>query len=270
MSLEKLKKKINLPKKASNNTLNNFRNKLNIDKPKNFKKNSLSINQAVTNQPYEPDILDLYNLYNFIILNKRTTILEFGSGWSSLVMSIALYENKIKFNEDIKKLRRNNPFELFIIDNEKKFLKISKNRINNFSKNNKIDTKIHWHHSEIEMTTYMGRICTQYKTLPICNPDFIYIDAPDQFNIKGSINGFNINHHDLMPMICDIMKIEFFLLPGTIIIIDGRGANAVFMRNYLSRNWIYCYLTESDQHIFYLDEYPIGNLNKKQLEFYNR
>ena len=120
MSLEKLKKKINLPKKASNNTLNNFRNKLNIDKPKNFKKNSLSINQAVTNQPYEPDILDLYNLYNFIILNKRTTILEFGSAGHHCI-PIALYENKVKFNEDIKKLRRNNPFELFIIDNEKIF-----------------------------------------------------------------------------------------------------------------------------------------------------
>ena len=34
-------------------------------------------------------------LFQYITLNKRTTILEFGSGWSSLIFLLALNENEI-------------------------------------------------------------------------------------------------------------------------------------------------------------------------------
>ena len=70
--------------------------------------------------PYPPMLEDLYRLYQFIVLNKRTTILEFGSGWSSLIFNLALSENKKKYFSQIKNLRRNNPFELFILENQKK------------------------------------------------------------------------------------------------------------------------------------------------------
>ena len=75
-----------------------------------------------------PELNDLYNLYQFIILNKRTTICEFGSGYSSLIFNLALKELKNKFSNDVKNLRMNNPFELFIIENEK-FLNISKKEL---------------------------------------------------------------------------------------------------------------------------------------------
>ena len=44
--------------------------------------------------PFKPDLVDLFRLYQYISLNKRTTILEFGSGWSSLVFVAALNEQK--------------------------------------------------------------------------------------------------------------------------------------------------------------------------------
>ena len=47
------------------------------------------------------------------------------------------------------------------------------------------------------MTKTNGKICNEYTKLPICSPDFIYLDAPDQFNIKGNQNGININHVDM-------------------------------------------------------------------------
>ena len=47
-----------------------------------------------TSNPYKPDLRDLYNLYHLIILNKRTTVLEFGTGWSSLIISLALSDLK--------------------------------------------------------------------------------------------------------------------------------------------------------------------------------
>ena len=47
-------------------------------------------------------------------------------------MSLALKElKKDKFSKKVKLLRRNNPFELFVIDNEKKYLNITKQRIKN-------------------------------------------------------------------------------------------------------------------------------------------
>ena len=65
----------------------------------------------------------------------------------------------------------------------------------------------------------------------LCNPDFIYLDGPDQWKVKRKINNINTGHKDLMPMACDILKFENFYTPGTIIIVDGRGANAKFLRD---------------------------------------
>ena len=59
----------------------------------------------ISKEPYTPQLSDLYRLYKFVILNKRTTILEFGSGWSTLFLSHALNQNKIKFNDRVKDLR---------------------------------------------------------------------------------------------------------------------------------------------------------------------
>ena len=75
----------------------------------------------ILKEPYIPDLKDLYNLYQNVLINKRITIPEFGSGWSTLIFSLALKELADKFYNKIKLLRRNNPFELFVVENEKIF-----------------------------------------------------------------------------------------------------------------------------------------------------
>ncbi len=102
----------------------------------------------------------------------------------------------------------------------------------------------------------------------MCNPDFIYLDGPDQFKVKKDINGISTKHDDLMPMSCDILKIEYFLIPGTIILVDGRGANVKFLRDNFKRNWVYRYDKSFDQHIFYLNDPSIGKYNDRMLKFY--
>ncbi len=71
-----------------------------------------------------------------------------------------------------------------------------------------------------------------------------------------------------MPMSADILKIEHFLKPGTIIVVDGRAANSRFLKANFQRDWKYSYSQLNDQHVFYLSEKPLGKLNKKQLDFY--
>ena len=236
------------------------------------KKKKLSVNQMRPVEPAMPELDDLYNLYQYILINKRTTILEFGSGWSTLIFSLVLRELRNKFFNEVKLLRRNNPFELFVIENEKKYLNISKNRIIKFTKILKLKQtpKTHYCFSDVEMTLFNNKIATQYKKLPLCNPDFIYLDGPSQFNVKKDINGINTRHKDMMPMVCDILKFEHFYTPGTIIVCDGRAANAKFLKDHFKRNWKYIYDKENDQHIFFLNDPILGKYNKLQIEFYKK
>ena len=81
------------------------------------------------------------------------------------------------------------------------------------------------------------------------------------------MRGISTRHLDRLPMAADILPIEHFLLPGTLIVLDGRTANARFLKTNLQRDWCYSYSTEFDQHFFELKEEPLGPYNKKQVEF---
>ncbi len=265
--------KVKFPTKKSKKFIENFFVKKGLRSlVKLSKEKHPSVNQKTLDKPMPPELDDLYNLYQYIILNKRTTICEFGSGYSSLIFSLALKELKNRFLNDVRNLRMNNPFELFVIENEKKFLNISRKRIVKFNKLLKVKNpiKINYTFTDVEMALFNDRICTQYKKLPLCNPDFIYLDAPNQFNIKKKINGISIGHKDMMPMNCDILKLEYFYTPGTIIVCDGRAANAKFMRDNFTRNWEYYNDRKSDQHVFYLNDPVLGKYNNLQLKFYKK
>ena len=228
------------------------------------RENDKDPNTLIYKESYKPELDDLYVLYNLIVDNKRTTVLEFGVGWSTLVFAMALSKNKERYEGEIKNLRRNNPFQIHSVDNEKEFITIAKKRIPS-----EILNSCYFYHSDVNMTNFDGRYATEYEGLPLINPDFIYLDGPDQFNIKKDINGFSTAHKDLMPMSCDILKIEHYLIPGTIIVADGRAANVRFLLSNLQRNWFYEY-NKNDQHILVLDEEPLGRVNQKQIEFYNK
>lgn len=258
-----------IPKQISDKKIINFFRKKKLEKiifnSKKIDKHALKL---ISKKPYNPDLTDLYYLYQFIFNNKRTTVLEFGSGWSSLVISLALTDLKKKYNTSY--LRRGNPFELFIVENEKKYLNITKKRIETYRKKDLINIKINYLLTKAKMTNYHGNISSEYEKLPMCNPDFIYLDGPDQFKIQGKINNLNFGHLDFVPMSCDILKIENFLLPGTMILIDGRKSNARFLKNCFKRNWQYIENVFEDQTVFYLDEKPLGKINQNLLNFYKK
>ncbi len=260
------------PKNITLNKIKSFFYKKNLKILINENQKQIEKEDIFSKIPYKPNLQDLFRLYNLITLNKRTTIVEFGTGWSTLVMIAALNENKILFSDTVKHLRRNNPFEIFILENDKKYLNISKKRVINFFKKNSIKNKIkiNWIYTNAKMTTFNGHICTQYTKLPLCNPDFIYSDGPAQFGVHGNINNFSTNHKDIVPIGADLLMIEYFLIPGTMILVDGRTANAKFLKDNFKRNWIYERSRKYDQHIFYLNDESLGVLNDKLLRFYKK
>jgi hypothetical protein len=213
--------------------------------------------------PLPAELDDLTRLHFFIRNRKVTTILEFGGGKSTIVFADALKKNKLDFEDFVSNnLRRSNSFEIHSVDNSEYWLKELKS---NFPGN--LLEYVNLHFSEVEMATFNDRICTLFKSLPNICPDFIYLDGPDQFNVLGNIRGISTASHDRLPMAADILILEPFLLPGTLIIIDGRTANARFLLNNLQQNWEYCHFEEEDIHAFELIEKPLGRINQKQIDF---
>lgn len=258
-----------IPKKTNQKDIQNFFIKIGLGRLINLSNsnNKKFIDERRQKNPQPPDLNDLYYLYQFIILNKRTTVLEFGCGYSSLIMHFALKENERKYGP-IKPFERCEfPYHLFSVDNQKKYIKIAKSRILKYSVKK---PKVNFFYSKAKMVLFNSNFAVEYCKLPKVNPDFIYLDAPNQWGAQGDVNNFNTAHPDMMPMSCDIIKFENYLTPGTIIVADGRVANSLFLKNNFKRNWIFKIDRERDQCYFYLNDPYLGTHNKKQLEFYKK
>ncbi|CAN1593581.1 hypothetical protein MCEME18_00220 [Candidatus Pelagibacterales bacterium] len=230
------------------------------------------ISSNLKNNPNFPNPIDLINLYQLITFNKRINILEIGSGWSTMICYLALMKNKKNYSSYVKNnLKYSKPFQMISIDTDKFYLNKSKKNFHKFMKNKtKLSLKnIEFTYSQSQMTIVNGQYCTILSNLPKFNPDFIYLDGPWHMQTKNNKNfNFSNRNIDLQPMSADILLIEPFLRPGTILVVDGRGANSEFLKNNLKRKWNYKYLKATDQHIFSLVAKSWGIHSDKQLNFY--
>lgn len=242
-----------------------------------YKKSNLKFKK----KNYLPNLIDLFRLHSIITKNKRIKVLEFGSGISTAIIADALqinkkkYENKLvkinsalskkdHINESLPYLKKNyfkysNPFNVISFDDNKYYINITKKilkklKIKNFRLKyfKGIITKFNSHYS------------FEYDNNEIINADLIYIDGPGVQNILKKRYSTEIN-----PISSDILKIEYFLYPGTIIIVDGMPQNVLFLKDHLKRNWILKENKQLNQTVFYLKEKPLGVINKSQLKFYS-
>ena len=67
---------------------------------KSYKLSNIFSSKLFTKDSFKPNLVDLYRIHRFIILNKRICALEYGTGWSTMIMSHALKINKLKLNDD--------------------------------------------------------------------------------------------------------------------------------------------------------------------------
>ena len=211
--------------------------------------------------PFPEEMDDLIRLHYLVTSRKVTTILEIGVGKSTIVFDHAIEQNKLKYSDFVNKnLRRTNPFECHSIDNNEEWIEITKST-------NPSIKNVTFHYCPCYVTTFNDRVCTLYDNFPNICPDLIYLDAPDQFSPTGDVRGISTNHPDRLPMSADILTFEHFLLPGTLIVVDGRTANARFLKTNLQRDWSYHHSEKYDQHFFELKEEPLGIYNKRQVDF---
>ena len=261
---------------------NEFSSLVSIDLPKYFEENRLagiigvsefsrpdyngpnSTFQQEGAEPFDPDCLDLARLHAIISTRKVLTVLEFGSGLSTLVMAHALQENKSKFESKIKKIRRQNPFHIYSIETEHKYASVTEDKCRDYSDRLTIIK------SEAVREEYCGQLAGRHSKIPSICPDLIYIDGPSPYSYEEDENEyFSFRHPDVTNITCDLLKLEPCLLPGTVVVFDGMTNNARFNLRNLKRNWLSHEDTEKDFTILMLDEEPIGIHHRNQLDFVN-
>lgn len=221
---------------------------------------TVSVSETV---PFEPDYHDLCRIHWLVLSRKVINIMEFGSGYSTAVMANAVKLLDSFFGVWVKEnVRVENAFHIYSIEEEQRFVESTQNHLGNALSSFATITR-----SAVELVLIDNRVASLYSCLPNICPDFIYIDGPSQFATNQAINGFCIADRSRMPMSADVLRFEFFLEPGTLILVDGRTANARFLKAYLRRNWAYLYDPEGDVHYFELQESPLGSINQKKLNF---
>jgi hypothetical protein len=120
------------------------------------------------------------------------------------------------------------------------------------------------------MSTFQDQICHYFDNVPPFTADFIYLDGPDCNQVVGDVRGFSVNFGSPeyaygLPMSADVLSWEPFFWSGTILVTDGRGANAQFLRRNLKRRWSYKFDKDVDQHWFKLEDEPWGGIAERHV-----
>ena len=95
--------------------------------------------------------------------------------------------------------------------------------------------RVHLTHSPVSATTFGGRLCHTYDRLPDVVPDLIYLDGPTRPTSRARSAGSPSPIPERTVMAADILVMEPTLLPGTVIVVDGRESNIRFLTRNLQR-----------------------------------
>ncbi len=203
-----------------------------------------------------PQLDDLEFLYSLIWKRKSKIVMEFGIGYSTLVMAKALEKNKKYWDGAIRPHKKDTHFFTIHVVESNNNGKWMEGAIVNIRDRMKADN-ISITSSPVMIGTFRDMICHYYTRIPNVLPDFIYLDGPDPMQVNGTIRGVNFNYPEAIPMAADLLFIEPILLPGTTILVDGRTSNARFLKRNFQRRWGYEWMREIDMHVLTLTEQPL-------------
>lgn len=241
--------------------------RLEADRIKGLSNTLTSAVDVAEQKPFEPEHGDLCRLHWLCLRRRCLNVLEFGSGFSTAVMADAMRrlaaEHRAFAQENI---RVADPFHVYAVEEEQRFLDITQSRLN-ADLTADLASYVTASCSSVSLSQHDSRFVTYYDAVPNVSPDFIYLDGPSQYATRQRVGGFGIDSPVRMPMAADILRVEFFLEPGTLILVDGRTANARFLKCYLKRDWAYRHDPAGDVHYFELQEAPLGKFNARKLRY---
>ena len=208
--------------------------------------------------PIPPDMEDLARLHRLIRERMAFTVLEFGIGYSTIIICDALAKNEIQWSQlqDPPKIRNRFMWRAFALDASEHWITTATARIPQA-----MQIRLEAVHSPVTIGTFEGQLCHYYDSLPDVNPDFVYLDGPDPKDVAGSIHGLSFECEERTVMAGDLLLMESTLLPGAFVLIDGRTNNARFLARNFRRPWDHRWYPKEDVTTFELMEDRLGPHN---------
>ena len=175
-----------------------------------------------------PAILcDLAFLHRAVYKKQPKVVLEFGVGFSTIVMAHALQQRQKSALEASSMI--------YSVDTSGEWIDNLKQKLPQ-----DLVPFVTITQSDAEILEHNGQLCHVFQTLPNVRPDFIYLDGPDPSAVKGNIRGLEFTMNDgrtRPPVSADILYYETTLRRRSIIVVDGRLNNIWFLRNNFKRQW---------------------------------
>jgi hypothetical protein len=213
----------------------------------------------------EIDSNDLCRIHKIIRERKPFTTMEFGVGFSTIVIAQALYQNQQEWDnlDEVPKLRNSKKFKHYSVDTSSYWLNQCEKLLPNH-----LSKYVNFHASDCHIKEYNGQLCHVYNNLPNIIAEFIYLDGPDPKEVKGNINGLSFDCDERTVMSADLLLMESTFLPGTFILVDGRTNNSRFLSNNFKRLYKTTWDKKGDVTTFELDEEKLGKYNILGPELY--
>lgn len=179
-----------------------------------------------------PKPTDLAFLHKTVRRLRPRTILEFGSGHSTLAMAYALRQNQRAAADGADAPP---PGRLFVVEANRDWLAHTEARLPHHLRQ-LVDLRV----SAPEVMVLGGELCHAARDLPDIVPDLIFLDGPGPADIVGSHRGLSFLPEDRerrSQVAADPLFYESSLKPGAMIVVDGRLANTWFLRRTLRRTY---------------------------------
>jgi len=187
----------------------------------------------------KPEFIDLKNIFELITSRKPKCILEFGVGFSTICICLALKENE------------KNGFsgELYTVDAEKNWLKNTEDKLPQ-----ELKKFVTFHYSSCSVSEVNNQLVSIYDNLPNISPNFIYLDGPSPASVLGNVRGLGFtqkvseNNSDEITktqrntwhrriVASDILLYESSAPSDFFILVDRRYINVNFLSNNLKHKY---------------------------------
>lgn len=196
-----------------------------------LERNGLSaLFKGISDDAIPPSYDDLWALYRQVRKQQPKLIIEYGSGYSTVVLATALAENCSG--------------HLISIDAQPEWLehtrKMIPDAVSSFVEMRSIVPSTRTLALRPPMTTGEPGSLSTMAVLSQCHyelhglqPDLIYLDGP----APGVPREFAVDGKPLTPVVLDLLDMEDNLAVGAVVIVDGRGMNCALLKANLSRPW---------------------------------
>ena len=128
------------------------------------------------NSEFKPNFVDLKNIFELITSRKPRCVLEFGVGFTTICICLALKENE----------KNGLNGQLYTVDAEKSWLENTENKLPS-----ELKKYVTFHYSSCSASIVNNQLVSIYDNLPNISPNFIYLDGPSPSSVKGKINGLS-------------------------------------------------------------------------------